>query len=429
MPVCMQKFSEEQRERQPLRAHDNALRVSSVFCGKIGIRCPCSSVDRASASGAENGSSNLPRGTAAEKAAFLPMLRVILLLFLLLFIFACAPDSVPAPGGGAALPSATFTLSPYPTLAPPSATTPSPSPSAAIAAGIQRGRVTTRLNVRKAPNSAAEILGILETQAEVQILAQDPSHTWFLIVYPGAEGKGWISSAYVEGVDKEVIPPLAEPLGLVTQPLNVRSGPGTSFNSLGMLKAGDLVKALGKDEFGAWIQIEYAGGPQGVGWVNAAFLRLENADRLPILSASGMVIGTGTPPAATPTATPTLIPAGLDQDSAAAPLWEADFSVFPPQQIALEDEVSSPQGDGEDWVRITPSGSFTFQARLTCSPQGDVRVELWENGKMKAQLSLRCNGEDIPLSSNAPFLLRIVDNGPGNALHLTRYRLVLRLLP
>lgn len=356
------------------------------------------------------------------------MLRVTLLLFLLLFFSACALDSAPTPGAGIALPSATFTLSPYPTLAATSAAPPSPSPSAATAAGVQRGRVTTRLNVRKAPNSSAEVLGILETQAEVQILAQDPSHTWFLIVYPGPEGKGWISSAYVEGVDKEAIPPFTEPLGLVIQPLNVRSGPGTSFNSLGMLKAGDLVKALGKDEFGAWIQIEYVGGPQGVGWVNAAFLRLENADRLPILSASGMVIGTGTPPIATSTATPTLIPAILDQDSAAVPLWEANFSAFPPQQIALEDEVSSPQGDGEDWVRVIPPDSFTLQAQLTCSLQGDVRVERWENGK-KEQLSLQCNGENILLSSTAPFLLRIVDNGPGNVLHFTHYRLVLRLLP
>ncbi|MFO3795903.1 MAG: SH3 domain-containing protein [Anaerolineales bacterium] len=356
------------------------------------------------------------------------MLRVNLFLVLLLFLAACAPDSI-TPGAGVALPSATFTLSPYPTLVATFAATPSLSPSTTPAAAIQRGRVTTRLNVRKAPNSAAEILGILETQAEVEILAQDPSHTWFLIVYPGPEGKGWISSAYVEGVEKEAIPPLREPLGLVTQPLNIRSGPGTSFNSLGMLKAGDLVKALGKDEFGAWIQIEYADGPQGVGWVNAAFLRLENADRLPILSASGMVIGTGTPPAATPTATPTLIPALLDQDSAAAPLWEADFSAFPPHQIVLEDEVSSPQGDGEDWVQVIPPESFPLQAQLTCLPQGDVRIERWEDGKMKEQLSLRCNGENILLSSNAPFLLRIVDAGPGNVLHFTHYRLVLRLHP
>ncbi|MEJ5240680.1 MAG: SH3 domain-containing protein [Anaerolineales bacterium] len=348
------------------------------------------------------------------------------IFFILLFLIACT--SVPSTPVTPAIlfPSITPTLSPYPTLAPTGEITLTPSPPIAETVTPLRGQTTTRLNVRRAPNSTAEVLGILEAGVEVQILAQDSTHSWFLILYPSAEGKGWISAAYVTGVSKESIPLWNEPLALVLQPLNVRSGPGTSFNSLGMLQAGDLVKALGKDEFGAWIQIEYAEGPQGIGWVNAAFLRLENADRLPILSAEGAVIGTGTPIASTPTATPTLRPAIADGDSRLAPAWTVDFSTLPPRLVILEDEVSAPQGDAEDWVRIQFTAALKLEVQLACEPRGQVRLERWNEQGMQEVIPLPCNGEGGFLSADAPFLLRILALGEGNALRSIRYRLQLR---
>lgn len=351
-----------------------------------------------------------------------------LLLSLLLFLIGCTSAPLtPVPAINPS-PSITPTLSPYPTLAPNGEMTFTPSPPSATTPTPLRGQTTTRLNVRRAPNSTAEVLGILEAGVEIQILAQDATHSWLLILYPDATGKGWISATYVTGVSKESIPLWNEPLALVLQPLNVRSGPGTSFNSLGMLQAGDLVKALGKDEFGAWIQIEYAKGPQGVGWVNAAFLRLENAERLPILSPEGTVIGTGTPPAATPTVTSTLRPAMSDEDSRSAPLWTVDFSPIPPRQVILEDEISAPQGDAEDWIRVQITAALKLEVRLACEPRAQVRLERWNEQGVQEVIPLPCNGEGVFLSADAPFLLRILALSEGDGLHSIRYRLRLRLI-
>ncbi|MCL5999226.1 MAG: SH3 domain-containing protein [Chloroflexi bacterium] len=49
--------------------------------------------------------------------------------------------------------------------------------------------------------------------------------------------------------------------------VNVRSGPGTNYDLLGTLNAGQTALVKGKSEDITWWQIEYANGPNGVGWV------------------------------------------------------------------------------------------------------------------------------------------------------------------
>jgi len=49
--------------------------------------------------------------------------------------------------------------------------------------------------------------------------------------------------------------------------LNVREGPGTSFPAIGVLSQGDKVNVLGIHPETGWLQIEFAGGPGGKGWI------------------------------------------------------------------------------------------------------------------------------------------------------------------
>jgi len=345
-------------------------------------------------------------------------------LFVLLFLMACLPLTDLPIASPSPSPSVTPTLSPYPTLAPTSETGATPSPAPSPAARFI-GRARTRLNVRQAPLSSAEVLGILDAGARIEILAQDASRSWFLIVYPDGAGRGWVSATYVEGVNVDAIPLLDEPLALVLQPLNVRRGPGTNFESLGMLKAGDLVKALGKDASGAWIQIEYPAAADGKGWVNAAFLRLDAAGRLPLLSADGSATATLAPTAPAAMSTPTLHPARLDGDTQAAPLWRIPLNGMPPSRVILEDEVSAPQGDAEDWVRVEVGGRLTLQARLRCDPPQMLRVERWDDRGPAEVLPLPCNGEAL-LIADAPFWLRILEGDAAGGFRFTRYRLELQ---
>ncbi len=345
-------------------------------------------------------------------------------LFVLLFLIACLPlTDLPAVSPSPS-PSVTPTLSPYPTKAPTSETRATPSPTPSPSAGFI-GRARTRLNVRQAPSSSAEVLGILEAGARIEILAQDASQSWFLIVYPDGAGRGWVSAAYVEGVNVDAIPLLDEPLALVLQPLNVRRGPGTNFESLGMLKPGDLVKALGRDASGAWIQIEYPTAPDGKGWVNTAFLRLDAAGRLPLLSADGSATATVAPTAPVAMTTPTRHPARLDGDTQAAPLWRISLNGMPPSRVILEDEVSTPQGDAEDWIRVEASDRLTLRVRLRCDPAEMLRIERWDERGHAEVFPLPCGGEAL-LIADAPFWLRILEVDAAGVFRFIRYRLELQ---
>ncbi len=346
--------------------------------------------------------------------------------FVLLFLISCLPlTDLPAVSPSPS-PSVTPTLSPYPTLAPTSETKATPSPTPPPATGFI-GYARTRLNVRKVPTSSAEVLGILETGARIEILAQDTSRSWFLIVYPDETGRGWVSAAYVEGVNVDAIPFLDEPLALVLQPLNVRLGPGTNFESLGILKPGDLVKALGRDASGAWIQIEYPAAPDGKGWVNTAFLRVDAAGRLPLLSADGSVTATVAPTATLAMPTPILYPARLDEDTQAAPLWRIPLNGMPPSRVILEDDVSTPQGDAEDWVRVEFNGRIALQVQLRCDPPEMLRIERWDDRGHAEVLPLPCGGDAL-LIADGPFWLHILAVEVAGGFRFTRYRLELQPL-
>ena len=91
---------------------------------------------------------------------------------------------------------------------------------------------------------------------------------------------------------------------IYTEPINVRSGPSTVFYPIiGQLKPGDIIPALGVSPGREWVQISFAGGVNGIGWIYASFVTI-----------SGGELQIAEPP---PTPTP-LISATIDPTLAAA---------------------------------------------------------------------------------------------------------------
>lgn len=81
--------------------------------------------------------------------------------------------------------------------------------------------------------------------------------------------------------------------------VNVRAGPGRSYDIVGTLVIGQWVPALGRTPGGDWIEISYAGAPGGIAWIYAYLTDVTG--ELPI------VIPPSTPtPLTTPTIDPTL---------------------------------------------------------------------------------------------------------------------------
>lgn len=79
--------------------------------------------------------------------------------------------------------------------------------------------------------------------------------------------------------------------------INVRAGPNTDYDKVGVLIAGETAPAIGRSPGGDWIQIVYPGTPAGVAWVYSPLVTLFGSGDLPIVEP---------PPTSTPLVTPTL---------------------------------------------------------------------------------------------------------------------------
>lgn len=81
--------------------------------------------------------------------------------------------------------------------------------------------------------------------------------------------------------------------------INVRSGPGTDYPTVGVLIGGEQVPAKGRSVAGEWIEIVYPGVQGGYAWVYSALVTVFGTAELPIVAP---------PPTPTPRVTPTIDP-------------------------------------------------------------------------------------------------------------------------
>jgi hypothetical protein len=273
---------------------------------------------------------------------------------------------------------------------------------------------------------------------KVQIIGKDPGENWWQILYPqGEDGKGWVTAQFVTTAGKPEVPEIggAGPdlengnAAVIQQKLNVRSGPGTDFNSIGTLNPQDVVNLTGKDSNGAWLQIEFSDGPAGKGWINAAFAQVKNAENLPIVSDAGVVVGTGTPVDTPPPPTLTVVPAPMDNDSAQAPAINIVFSATGTRSIQYTSDVSAPAGDTEDWLAFTPFAQ-TMQIDVTCIGNGLLSAEFLQNNQTLPDLGKLACGENqiITTSAGAIYLLHIQALA-GNGFNYTQYTIKIISLP
>jgi uncharacterized protein YraI len=323
----------------------------------------------------------------------------------------------------------TATLPPSPTPRP--SETPSPPPPTPTVAPVA-GVTSTQLNVRAEPSTASEVLGIIPAGVTVQIVGQDVGGNWWQILYEaGAGGKGWVTAQYVRTATRPEVPVIGSAeqgvagSAVVIQQINVRSGPGTGFNSLGLLNANDVIRLTGKNRDGSWLQIEFAGGPDGKGWVNAAFVRAQDVDTLPIVAETGEIVGTGTPTNTPLPPTPTVVSAPMDLDSAQAPLKTILFEHAGTQTLIYNGDVSAPDGDAADWIAFIPYGHYVLVS-LQCSGNGSLRAEITPPG-----LPLDCNGQEkaVRVTPGAAHLIHLEALSTSSALQAVTYTLTIKARP
>jgi uncharacterized protein YraI len=368
----------------------------------------------------------------------MPIMKPAILTFILAFLLAACGTAEPVSTPDPVLdtPEVTSTLLPLPSD--------TPLPPATATLTLVGGSLKVQVNVRAGPGTWYDSLGLLNASEPVQVMAQSGDGTWYEIVYPTASGgTGWVSAQFVDvgggtvpSQTAQVTPTAIGPVGTLSQRLNVRSGPGTTYDTLAILETGTVVVLTGKNGTGSWFQIIYPDGSAGRGWVTSAYVQAEDTGSLPVLNASGTPV---TPdgsaealfPAVTPT--PTVGPAEEDNDSTIHPVVDVSFSAEAVRQFTFQSEVSTPDGDPEDWIGFTPYAlpginEVLMRASLDCSGNGTLAVELWKDGVHITDWdSLACGEHDRVFSLNVNGVYQLhLSPADGTGLQFVHYRLTLR---
>ena len=297
--------------------------------------------------------------------------------------------------------------------------------------------------MRSGPGTGFPSLGLIDPAQKVQIVYRDAAGQWYAVLYPAAPGGlGWVTAAFVQVADPAGIPVLiptgtptpAGPTGVAQQTLNVRSGPGTSYDLLGTLPSGTILVLTGKNAGGAWLQVEFL---DVHGWVTAAYVKAGDLSGLPVLDSYGTPVPAGTVNTPGPylSPLPTVGPAPDNGDSPSHPAFQVNFSPGGTRQFAYSGQLSAPQGDGEDWIAFSPyavpGSAPRLTASLACSGNGSLAVELLQGGSPVASWgSLQCGEADRPLalSGGGTFVLHL-SAVPASAPVLVAYTLTVRSQP
>ena len=120
----------------------------------------------------------------------------------------------------------------------------------------------------------------------------------------------WLSTARVGRADFPLQQPTVAiatvtstpsgPIGIVTteyDQVNVRSGPGVEYPTVGVLVAGQHVPVFGRSAGGNWVLVAYPGIPGGTAWIYSYLIEVKGT--LPVVAP---------PPTPTPRVTPTIDP-------------------------------------------------------------------------------------------------------------------------
>lgn len=144
--------------------------------------------------------------------------------------------------------------------------------------GASTGKVLTispDLNIRSKPTSTSAIIGMVSKNTELQTYGL--YNGWYLVKVDSIPG--YISASYTQDANvpvekpEETVPDnLGNLAGKVTATsLNVRSGPGATYASVGSLTKGKIVTV--QSISGSWAKVAYNGGQ---GYVSKTYLKLLN---------------------------------------------------------------------------------------------------------------------------------------------------------
>lgn len=149
------------------------------------------------------------------------------------------------------------------------------------------------------PGFGNEIIGQLHIDQKAQVFGITPDRQWVMInVIELKSQPGWISAASVEGQNLQNVPvietgtdtsseitvPQDLPLVTANSDVQILSGPGASYDAVGMLLAGESSAVIGYSSDNKYWAIEVPYIEGGRGWVNADAVTPQNTFNAPAVA-------------------------------------------------------------------------------------------------------------------------------------------------
>ena len=148
------------------------------------------------------------------------------------------------------------------------------------------------------------VFGVAVEGSRAELIGQSQDGDWWAVRVPTSltsDGTAWIAKAYTSAVNAGNVPTLRTPdlprtitpaapasgaPALITrEPLNVRTGPGGPFGSLGMVPIGTVMAVTGISPDREWyvVNVPTSIDPSGRGWIAVRFTRSENTANVPVV--------------------------------------------------------------------------------------------------------------------------------------------------
>ena len=248
--------------------------------------------------------------------------------------------------------------------------------------------------------------------------------------------------------------PLVDPVeGQTISQLNVRSAPSAESNLLGSIPLATTVQIVGVDPTSGWWLIVYPQSPNGMGWVIAQFVQVSNPQDVPVVSGGAPVaentptaqpvpgaeasptVGAGGASPPSPGPTLSLVTAFPDGDSVQSPAVSITLAKNSTRSFTYSSDISSPEGDPEDWVQFTlegQSGQQTIVAVIfNCSGSNALNVELIQNQVLlQGWQDINCGQPSqlqLYLYSGSPYYLHLVPAQGANPVNYVAYTVTVQL--
>jgi uncharacterized protein YraI len=185
-----------------------------------------------------------------------------------------------------------------PPLLPPLVSFPAPPQNAPQA--VMREPAT----LRSGPTLEFPVYGVAPTGSRAEILGQSEDKEWWAVRLPtniASDGIGWVAKVYTSSSNAGKAPTIKTPRlpknitpaapgsgapSLVTiEPLNVRSGPGNEYRSLGKVGIGSILGVVGvsPDREYYVVNVPLEIDSSGRGWVPARYVKTENVKNVPVV--------------------------------------------------------------------------------------------------------------------------------------------------